>query len=440
MSPRDTQPRLSPRSLRRSALSLGAVAAALALAACGASAPSSPNPKTKKATTVDVAATGNVPASNMLTIYSSLQLQGADQATNDSVNDAEQLALEQARGRVGKYAIRYIQLDNSISSTAAWNTATVQQNARQAADDSSAIAYIGEDTSGATEASMPILNRAGILQMSPEATDTSLTTDGTGQTAFSVLYPTGRRTFARVVPNNSVEAQDQAAYQQAEGCQRTFIVTDGGVYGVNLVAGLKSAVPGADVSIVGTHQIGASQTSFTKVVAAVTAAGADCVFYGGNIDNNTVALWNALGTVPSAPKLFGPDALAEESFADSISPTVQDRTFITAPGLAPSALNDLGQTFYSEYEARFGGFPDPEAIFGYETMELILSAIRNAAAEGGVSRAAVIKQIFATSDRDSVLGTYSVKADGDTTMLGYGAYVVQQGALVFSHGLQPTGT
>jgi branched-chain amino acid transport system substrate-binding protein len=44
----------------------------------------------------------------------------------------------------------------------------------------------------------------------------------------------------------------------------------------------------------------------------------------------------------------------------------------------------------------------------------------------------VLKAIFATKDRKSVLGTYSLDANGDTSLTDYGLYVVKAGLPTYS--------
>jgi branched-chain amino acid transport system substrate-binding protein len=65
-----------------------------------------------------------------------------------------------------------------------------------------------------------------------------------------------------------------------------------------------------------------------------------------------------------------------------------------------------------------------------------LDAIKRAAAQGAVDKAAVIKQLFATKNRASVLGTYSINENGDTTLTDYGAYGIKNGQLVFDETIK----
>ena len=53
-------------------------------------------------------------------------------------------------------------------------------NAHAAADDNSTIGYVGEFNSGASAISIPVLNRAGIPQISPTSTAVGLTSGAVG--------------------------------------------------------------------------------------------------------------------------------------------------------------------------------------------------------------------------------------------------------------------
>ncbi len=66
-------------------------------------------------------------------------------------------------------------------------------------------------------------------------------------------------------------------------------------------------------------------------------------------------------------------------------------------------------------------------------MKLLLDAI-GAATDGGrrdAQRSRVIAALFATRDRHSAVGTYSIEPDGDTTLARYGVYRIVGGRLVF---------
>jgi branched-chain amino acid transport system substrate-binding protein len=63
-------------------------------------------------------------------------------------------------------------------------------------------------------------------------------------------------------------------------------------------------------------------------------------------------------------------------------------------------------------------------------MTVVLDAIRNSGARGD-DRQTVIDRVFATRNRNSVLGRYSVQPNGETTLSQYGVDRVRDGRPVF---------
>ena len=95
-----------------------------------------------------------------LTIYSSLPLQGDSRPQSTDVVNGEKLALEEAGGKVGKFTIKYVSLDDATAAAGKWDPGQTSSDARKAAQDASTIVYLGEFNSGASAISIPILNEA----------------------------------------------------------------------------------------------------------------------------------------------------------------------------------------------------------------------------------------------------------------------------------------
>ena len=102
-----------------------------------------------------------------LAVYSSLPLQGPSAAISEQIVNGEKLALAQAGGRAGRFHVGYVSLDDSDPATGEWNPGVTATNAKTAAQDPSTIAYLGDFDSAATAVSLPLINAAGILQVSP---------------------------------------------------------------------------------------------------------------------------------------------------------------------------------------------------------------------------------------------------------------------------------
>ena len=79
----------------------------------------------------------------------------------------------------------------------------------------STIVYLGEFNSGASAISIPILNEAGILQVSPvEHRRRPDPSEGADKGEPDKYYPSGKRTYGRVVPADHIQAAAQVAYQK----------------------------------------------------------------------------------------------------------------------------------------------------------------------------------------------------------------------------------
>jgi len=167
-----------------------------------------------------------------LTIYSSLPLQGDSRPQSADVVNGEKLALEEAGGKVGKFTIKYVSLDDATAAAGKWDPGQTSADARKAAQDPSTIAYLGEFNSGASAISIPILNESNTLQISPSNTYVGLTrAEGADKGEPDKYYPAGKRTFGRVVPADHIQAAAQVTYQKDQGCKKTYILNDKEVYG-----------------------------------------------------------------------------------------------------------------------------------------------------------------------------------------------------------------
>jgi branched-chain amino acid transport system substrate-binding protein len=368
-----------------------------------------------------------------LTVYSSLPLQGASRPQSEDVINGIKLALKQKGGKCGDFTINYQSLDDATAAAGQWEAGATSDNARKAAQDDSAIAYIGEFNSGASAISIPITNDGNLLQVSPSNTAYGLTKSGTGAEPGEPdkYYPAGTRTYGRVVPIDNIQGAALATYMQEEGVTNVYILDDAEVYGKGVAKNTQTAAEGLGIKIAGTDSWDGGAANYRALADKIKASGADAVFTGGIIDNNGPQLYKDLHASMPDAKLFGPDGMATVDFTKEIPEDVQAQTYLTAPTLAPDELPPAGQQFYKDYEAEYGEPQDeidPYAVYGYEAMSVVCDSI----ATGGDDRQAVIDAFFATKGRESPLGTYDIDPDGDTTLSDYGGYTAEGGKLVFN--------
>jgi branched-chain amino acid transport system substrate-binding protein len=375
---------------------------------------------------------GGAEGGKTLRVYSSLPLQGASRTQSEDVIKGIKLALKQAGGKAGDFTIEYVSLDDATAAAGKWEAGQTSANARKVAQDDSAIAYIGEFNSGASAISIPITNEANILQVSPANTALGLTKGGAGAEPGTPdkYYPTGNRTYGRVVPIDTLQGIALAQYMKDEGVKSVYILDDKEVYGQGVAANTKSAVEKVGLKVAGTDSWDGKASNYRALASKIKASGADAVFTGGIIDNNGPQLYKDLNAAMPDALLFGPDGMCTVDMAKELPTDVQDNARLTVAAVPPDELPPAGQKFYDDYKAEYGEEEadiDPYAIYGYEAMSVVLEAIK----KGGDDRQAVIDAFFQTKGRESVLGTYDIDKDGDTTLTTFGGYLAKGGKLTF---------
>jgi branched-chain amino acid transport system substrate-binding protein len=375
-----------------------------------------------------------------VTVYSSLPLQGAQRPqTTDMVKGIE-LALEQVGGKAGDIAVSYESLDDSTAQAGSWTPEAVSANARKAAQDDSTAVYIGEFNSGGSAVSIPILNEAGVPQISPANTAVGLTTDEPGAEPGEPdkYYPSGERTYARIVPMDTIQGAALATLMKQDGCAKVQLLNDKEVYGAGLGRNIESSAEQQGLDIVSNEAIDKNAANYRSLAAKADAAGADCMVFSGITANNAVQLYKDFAAALPDAKLYGPDGVAETGFSDpkegGIPADVAARVKVTVATLSPDEYPEQGQRFFADFEQKYGEkHPNPYAIYGYEAMRLALDAIERS--QTG-EKPDILKALFESKDRESVLGTYSIDENGDTSLTDYGVYTIEGGELKFDQTIK----
>jgi branched-chain amino acid transport system substrate-binding protein len=383
-----------------------------------------------------------------LTIYSSLPLQGTSKGQSEAVINGEKLALKEAGGKVGKYTIKYVSLDDSTAQNPGTaDEGQTAQNARKAVQDESTIFYLGEFNSGGTKVSLPILNKANIPQISPSNTYVGLTTDDPGSEPGEPdkYYPAQKRTYARIVPTDTIQGAALATIMKEDGCTSVNIFNDKTTYGAGLAKNVEQSAKDEGLTVKGNDGTDKNAPNYRSLAAKITA---DCFVGSGVTGENYVQVFKDVAAACPDCKLYGPDGVAEAAFTDpkqgGIPADVGARTKVTVATLSPSEFEKQGISaavkFFDDFKAEYGvDQPDPYAIYGYETMDLALDTLK-AVGDKANDREAVRNQLLTkTKGRESVLGTYDIDQNGDTTLTDYGLYDIKNGQLEFVKAIKVGG-
>ncbi len=381
---------------------------------------------------------GDQIAGRTLTIYASVPLNGASRVNARAAIAGAGMALAEVHGRVGKYRIKFKALDDSTVQRGEWDPGQTTVNARLAVQDGTTAGYIGELNSGASAVSIPLLNRARIAQVSPASTAVGLTDAGPGASPGEPqkYYPSGVRTFVRLAPSDAIQARAQVRLQKSLGCRRTYVLDDGEVDGVDTASSFSEIAQSAGLQVAGVQAFDPKATDYSSLAAGVAQTGSDCVLLSAITESNAVLLTRQLATSLPKARLFGSAGVAESTYTDplegGIPANLDSRVLITGGTLDSAGYPQAGQRMLLSYTRRYGP-PQPAAIYGYEAMSLLLNSIARATDNGSrtIRRSAVVAALFATRNRHSVLGSYSVGPDGATTLRRYGVYRVVGGRLSF---------
>jgi len=369
-------------------------------------------------------------AANVVEVYSSLPLRGPPGAHGRAILGGIRLALHQAGGRAGQYTLSLRSLDTSGSAAGGFSRTRVTVNARTAAADTRTVLYIGDFDSQASATSIPILNEAGVPQISPGSTYAGLTVAGPGTRRGEPqeYYPGGRRTFFRIVPSDTMQAVAGLETMKHDGCTKVAVVYDKRPYGNGLAAILQLDRSRYGVDIVSDTGIPSSQR-LRAYARSLKRLGVDCFYFAGVSSTRAVQITRDVNAVLPGARILGGEGICTSSYTNpadgGVPAAVAPRIECTMAVQSVVSYPGAGR-FLDAYRALYGaGEPDPYAIYGYEAMKLALDTIASLGSQGN-DKAAVRAALRATRTRQSVLGSYGFDANGDTTLRSVGLYRVDR--------------
>jgi branched-chain amino acid transport system substrate-binding protein len=366
------------------------------------------------------------------TIYTSLTGDANEPQQAQDILLAEQLAVQQAGGNAGDVAVSLVPLGNQTGSVGQSDPSQTAANARRAAVDPAARAYIGEFDSDASKISIPILNQAGVIEISPSNTYLGLTRNAApGEPAK--YYPTGTRSYARVIPNDAVEAAAAVSYMRDCHVRSVYVVSDEASGEQGLASAVATDARETGIRVVGTSPF--AGTDPRSLASQVVASRPSATFFSGSSVTDALTMWHDVHAVAPSVKLFASHGVAAPGFAAAMG-SAQQVTYLTAPVLAARCYPPAGQAFFANFARMHGHEPSQYAIFGFVAMQRILEALANSTAD----KFAVRQAFFHSGEQPSAIGTFGIDPNGDTTLSSYGGYRVLHHTLVFDRVLHTEST
>jgi branched-chain amino acid transport system substrate-binding protein len=402
-------------------------AAVIAFSGCTQTPGASAGPTGGTATKPAACENKKGPSSDKIVVYSSLPRQGTNTEQTDTL--VEQIRNTLEGKKVGNFTIEYKDLDDSSAAqNGDWDGAVAQSNANTAANDPDAMVFIGHYNSGAAKLTIPILNQACLVMISPANTYPGLTKAVEGVTEPGEpdsYYPAGYRNYTRVITTDDKQGAAGAEWAKRLGATKVYVLDDTQVYGKGLARAWALHAKNIGLTVVSPNETSegfdAKATDYAALAQKIVAAGADFIYIGSITGQNTGKLWKDLRAAMPDIAMMSGDGVFEASFYDGAG-TAANGTYLTFGGVGPDQLTGAGKTWFDEYKTSHGGEqPSTYTAYGNAAAAVALDALTRA---GTNDRWDVLQAVFATS-LDTVLGKVSFDANGDSTIIALTGYQVE---------------
>jgi branched-chain amino acid transport system substrate-binding protein len=367
-------------------------------------------------------------AGGNLLIASDLPLQGSGRTQTTQMTRAIKFIFQQHNWKAGKYTLAYQSCDDSTAQAGKWDSGKASANANAYAQDSSVVGVIGTFNSGAAEIEVPVLNRASngpLAMISPANTYVGLTHGGPGTAAGEPgkYYPTGKRSYARVVAADDFQGAADAILAKSLGVKKVYILNDKEAYGLGVATNFKNAAKKLGLTVSGFTAWDGKASSYEALAVKIKASGAQGVFVGGLVCENGGKLIKDIAAGAPNAKIMLPDGFTPISAVVQQAGKSAENATVSVAGLPNTALKGAGAKFVKAFTKADKRPPDPYSVYAAQAAEAMVAAI----ASSNGTRSDVTKQVFKLNLKNTILGTLKFNANGDVTANPVTIYKIKGG-------------
>jgi branched-chain amino acid transport system substrate-binding protein len=351
-----------------------------------------------------------------------LPFQGSDKAASDPILNGIRLAVKDAGGAVGGFTIT---VPNSAVFDDALNGAhdpqTGANNMTKIVADPNYAAVIGPLNSGVAKAQIPISNAAGLLQCSPANTNTGLTK---GPDAKAIR--TKPNNYIRVVTNDAIQGPAAAAYIITVLKKKSvYIIDDTETFGKPIADSFEAEFKARGGTVVKHDAAPKTTQDYVSIMTAAKALNPESIYFGGVTATGGARILLAaqqvgLGDIP----YVGPDGINDGNGGtkNSFLNLAGDKAKNSYSTLAGPGTFDGKAAFDAAYQKEYGIASTGYAGQGYACAQVVLDAIKRAAATNPATNAAMREAVRVAGTDTSVtynlnVGPVKFDADGDTNQL-----------------------
>jgi branched-chain amino acid transport system substrate-binding protein len=281
--------------------------------------------------------------------------------------------------------------------------------------DNSVLGIVGPGFSGETKAILPDLEQAGLVMVSPSATNAALPT----------VVPNSK-VFHRIIADDDVQAQGVSDYvEKVIKPKKVALINDNSEYGKGLWGGVVKLLTAAGIDTSTTDSIDPKSQDFSAAVNKVKAAHVDMVFYGGYY-SEAGRLKKQLTDAGVKAKFISGDGSLDPGFIASSGAAGGEGALLTCPcRLATPDLPGKAGEFAKSYKALNGRDPGTYSSEGYDATSLLITGIE----AGNDTRAKLLSYVDNLQSFDGVSKTIQFAPNGNIKAGDVFVYEVKGGKL-----------
>ncbi|MFC0402417.1 branched-chain amino acid ABC transporter substrate-binding protein [Paraburkholderia rhizosphaerae] len=260
--------------------------------------------------------------------------------------------------------------------------------------DDKVVAVVGHMNSGTSIPASKIYSDAGIVQVSPSATNPSYTQQG-----FKTTY--------RVVATDAQQGPALANYAVKTLKAKTVaIVDDSTAYGQGLATEFEKQARANGLTVLSHDATTDKAVDFRSILTKIKGENPDIIMYGG-MDATGGPFAKQARQLAIRARVMGGDGLCADSLAQLAGDAVGN-VVCSIAGM-PLAKMPNGPAFEKRYEERFNQRVQLNAPFAYDAVYIVVEAMKRA----GSTRPADILAAMPKTDFTGVLGETQFDARGD---------------------------
>lgn len=244
--------------------------------------------------------------------------------------------------------------------------------AQKLIDDKNVVAVVGPPFSGTTKAAEPALSDAGLLSISPSATNPTLTSEGF-------------KTFFRVVPPDDAQGQEAAALLR-KYAKSVYLVDDTSEYGKGLADVIEREL-GSSVKVT-REGVSDKTQDYSSIAQKVKNANVDAMYYAGYYQGASLFA-KSLKAVGYSCLAVSDDGTNDDQFIKGAQDAAEGWLF-TCP-CADARVDPKAKSFLDAYKAEFNTDPGTYSPESYDAANAIIAAMSTI--DGDVTRDKVVEAV-----------------------------------------------